>query len=565
MFVYNSLSGGSKGFSAVKKNLIFAAFVFASVIGLAGAVSGQASDSGKSALRYDLESMMTSGNQFYVAPNGSPSGDGSINSPWDLKTALSQPSAVTPGSTIYLRGGVYNVPTVELGFTSRLTGTPDNPIIVTSYPGEWAVIDGNLSHSTVKNVTILTINGHHSWFVNFEITNTETSNRKIPTSTSNPSSRRGSSVYDYGKGTKIINLVIHDTGQGIGAWQQGENNEYYGNIIFNNGWDAPDRTHGHATYVHNNVGTKRFEHNIFFNAFSMNGRTGGTEAAHVHNIDFIENTFFNGILSWKGPNIKNFRVINNYFYNNPLKVGDEINHTYHSAEIRDNYAMSGVQLFEFTEHVTLKNNTVWNNEPQGKNLVLSHVSSKIAGKFSIDNNFYYKAFDLYPYWQFKINYYGVRQFQLRKRTGYLAFNKTTGSQTTTYSYTKRSWTDDIGFDRNSTYFDHAPTGVKYFIQPNKYDARRAHLIIYNWDQADTVNIDVSSVLSPGDTYKLINVQDYFNDVTTGTYSGGALPIAMVGKTRAKPIGYDEVTSWYHDPLQPNTFPTFGVFVLIKTN
>lgn len=98
-----------------------------------------------------------------------------------------------------------------------------------------------------------------------------------------------------------------------------------------------------------------------------------------------------------------------------------------------------------------------------------------------------------------------------------------------------------------------------------FNPKRSHIIIYNWEQTNTVNVDVRSILCAGDSYELRNTQDYFGDVVSGTYTGGLLRISMNGRTRAKPIGYDQVSSWYHDPLQPNTFPTFGVFVLIKTN
>jgi hypothetical protein len=73
---------------------------------------------------------------FYVSPNGSANGDGSINNPWDLQTALSQPAAVKPGDTIWIRGGTYHG-----DFTSNLTGTADKPIIVRPYQGEHVQID----------------------------------------------------------------------------------------------------------------------------------------------------------------------------------------------------------------------------------------------------------------------------------------------------------------------------------------------------------------------------------------------------------------------------------------
>ena len=47
------------------------------------------------------------GKNWYVSPSGSPSGTGSISSPWDIVTALAQPAAVRPGDTIWVRAGKY--------------------------------------------------------------------------------------------------------------------------------------------------------------------------------------------------------------------------------------------------------------------------------------------------------------------------------------------------------------------------------------------------------------------------------------------------------------------------
>ncbi len=79
------------------------------------------------------------GDDFYVSPTAAANGNGSFNSPWKLQTALDHPSAVQPGDTIWLRGGIYNAPP----YTSHLVGTSANPIIVRQYPGERARIDGN--------------------------------------------------------------------------------------------------------------------------------------------------------------------------------------------------------------------------------------------------------------------------------------------------------------------------------------------------------------------------------------------------------------------------------------
>src|SRR6266508_3813642 len=57
--------------------------------------------------------------EFFVSAEGSPSGDGSFAKPWDLATALAGPPDVTPGSTIWLRGGTYaNGPYFGEGYLS---------------------------------------------------------------------------------------------------------------------------------------------------------------------------------------------------------------------------------------------------------------------------------------------------------------------------------------------------------------------------------------------------------------------------------------------------------------
>src|SRR5438132_1714973 len=73
------------------------------------------------------------GPEFYASPGGSASGDGSVTKPWDLQTALSQPTPVTPGSTIWLRAGRYTGGAPRGEFLSKLTGTADAPIVVRQF------------------------------------------------------------------------------------------------------------------------------------------------------------------------------------------------------------------------------------------------------------------------------------------------------------------------------------------------------------------------------------------------------------------------------------------------
>src|SRR5450755_191727 len=141
-------------------------------------------------------------NQWFVSTSGTPSGDGSSTNPWDLKTALNQPSVVQPGDTIWVRGGVYHAPTTD-GYSSILQGTAANPIIVRNYSNERAIIDGHTDEF------VLAVRGSNSWFWGLEIMDSNTN--RVPSSCDailgyepHPSAF---GVGVYGPSNKFINLV----------------------------------------------------------------------------------------------------------------------------------------------------------------------------------------------------------------------------------------------------------------------------------------------------------------------------------------------------------------------
>ena len=175
--------------------------------------------------------------EFYVSPTAAVGGDGTIANPWTLATALTQPSAVQPGDTIWLRGGTYGGT-----FSSALTGTADAPIILRQYPGERATIDGGDS----QGMPIFVVGGAYAWYWGFEVTSSDP-NRISQQASSNPSDiGRGEGVVisqtpGSAVGTKFINLVIHDTRQGVSFWKEAIDSEIYGSLIYYNGWHGPRR------------------------------------------------------------------------------------------------------------------------------------------------------------------------------------------------------------------------------------------------------------------------------------------------------------------------------------
>lgn len=75
--------------------------------------------------------------------------DVTARTPAQLQAALNG-KGVQPGTTVWLKGGRY-----EGSFTSRVQGTPSQPVTVRSAPGEWAVLD----RASLENQPGLTIKG----------------------------------------------------------------------------------------------------------------------------------------------------------------------------------------------------------------------------------------------------------------------------------------------------------------------------------------------------------------------------------------------------------------------
>lgn len=78
--------------------------------------------------------------EYYMATAGSDSNIGTIDAPW--ATLAYSLTRLSPGDTLYIRGGLYYQYAVSTG----LDGTALAPITIQSYPGERAVLDGGVSY-----------------------------------------------------------------------------------------------------------------------------------------------------------------------------------------------------------------------------------------------------------------------------------------------------------------------------------------------------------------------------------------------------------------------------------
>ena len=372
------------------------------------------------------------GHVFYVSPLGSPAGDGSESRPWDLRTALNQPSAVQPGDLIWLRGGTY-----PGAYASNLIGSPGSPITVRQVPGERAILDGNGGGDFT-----LVIHGAWANYWGFEVTN------------SNPArtdSLRYTGVDVHAPNTKFINMIVHDaSGQGFGTWSDAGDSEISGCLIYYNGTTQQD----HGIYAQNKTGAKSFLDNVLFrnNGFGFHIYTSGGQIDNMHlegNTSFATGTLAPGsdpkadiLLGASGDDAtkctsslqvaQNATVINNS--------------TYHKGG-------EGGREFDLGYGVGTCNSTVTGNYFAGDTTL---TLAPAFGSVDISGNTFY---------------------------GSIA------------GFSKSSYP-------SNTYSSGRPGGVQVFVRPNRYEAGRANITIYNWDLRDAVDFDASGILEVGDGYEV---------------------------------------------------------------
>jgi hypothetical protein len=465
---------------------------------------------------------------WYVTTAGRSSGTGATDSPWDLQTALRGGNGkVQPGDTIWLRAGTYRG-----SFTSSLTGTAAAPIVVRQYPGERATIDGGATSTDA-----LAVDGQWAIYWGFEIMMSGTQ-RYGPAGFGTP--LRGDGVYvRYASNVKLINLIVHDVGHGTYTENAAHNIEIYGWIIYNGGNEDASRSDGHGIYIKNDgTGWKVARDNVIFNQFGFGIHGYAESGTLLKNIVLDGNVVFdNGTPSDYSDNANlqlggtvvadNDSVTNNLLYFAPARPGDwnarigYVSTANGTALVRGNYVVGGTETLDVGYWSSL---TVQANTLVGPNLVVVQHDANTPTTQLWSGNTHYRNPSASA-WQFN----GNKTFS--------AWESATGAA-----------------DVDSATL---PGAAAVFVRPNRYEAGRANIVVYNWSSQSAVAVDVSAVLSSGDRYEVRNVQNIFGaPVVSGTYGGGTISIPMSGVSPPPPIGGSFV------PLIV-TGPAFNVFVLTR--
>jgi len=516
--------------------------------------------------------------EFYVAPNGSPSGDGSISKPWDLPTGIEgNHNLITkPGDTIWMRGGSY-IEMQPYQFNASLSGTATAPIIIRAYPGERPTIFINNSFSQ------FTLGGQNMWIWGLEFT--ASSIIRYITDPTSCNANGGTSwcglsavFADHSPGTKVINCVVHDISQGFSFWDDALRGELYGTVIFNNGWNGYDRGHGHSIYTQNKANgsdttPKVIADNILFNAGDEGIQAYGSGNAAVSNYLIQGNTIFNnGILEGYGANYgpvayqilvagggetkQNIKILDNavYTYNgagyNTIGWGWDAEGI--DVTIQNNIFMGSpaMQMFNW-ESAQVQNNTVISGGGAANvnTLQTGPVGNTWApeslANWGIDGNTYYAT--------------GTNPFATTTQTWNdvsTQDNLTTGAGACGKGCNFATW-QASGMDKNGTFNASKPTGTWIFVRPNKYEVGRANVTIYNWGLLPNVNVDVSSSgVKAGDKYILVDAQNYYGSpVASGTWTAGQmLMVPMTNTIATQALGMTLTIK--------NTQPQFGTFIFL---
>lgn len=276
---------------------------------------------------------------WFVSPDGLETNAGTRESPWDISATLGGGQKIAPGDTIYLLPGTYyRRPVAE--YEVRLVGTADAPITVRPADDGRVTIDGGLAvldpsaYLVIRDLEIL-------------VSENFTMPREIDESGSHPESYGrplgGLSVH-AGSGSKFINLVIHDCAGGIACWIGARDVEMYGCLIYENGWLAPDRGHGHCIYTQNQEGTKTIRHCIMSAKYdgSYTMHAYGSDNAWVDNFDVRENIAFGmgPFLIGGGRPSRNIVAEGNVLCDVNMRIGYDAPHN-ENCEIRDNVIFGG--------------------------------------------------------------------------------------------------------------------------------------------------------------------------------------------------------------------------------
>ncbi|BAO76642.1 right-handed parallel beta-helix repeat-containing protein [Winogradskyella sp. PG-2] len=491
-------------------------------------------------------------NEFHVFPNdgnivqGTKTGDGSIDKPWDLQTALSQSSErVNGGDIIWIHEGVYTG-----SYRSELQSTILNKYItVSAYENEKVILNGNKGR---KLNYVLEVNGSKVIYKNFEITYLGDFSR-----IKGEDNFIASTGINHRKGEdcKFQNLVIHNIpGSGIGSWKATGGTVIEDCTIYNNGYKG-SRGHGVGIYIQNQSDkTRLIRNNIIYNNYYKGievwSATSGSKYEFVKNITLTDNIIFNNgspskkyvdnlIIASKdaeGINVaKDIKVINNILYHN-VDFNDMKNYGYGSSLTLGYSSESPVENIFIDNNIIIgKNNAL--NISQAKSIVFKnnityagyiHFNTSViealkSGELDMNNNSYFTR----PLSGFRVN--KLKDYKLDQ------------------------WQTEFNVERNSILSQLKDFDISPYIKVQRFNTNSNHFNVALLDKDGNNNIvDFSHCnVEEGMTFKIYDIENRTVIIKSGNISSD-LKIRL-------PMNLNQLEMPLHNKDATKSANNFGVF------
>jgi hypothetical protein len=293
---------------------------------------------------------------------------------------------------------------------------------------------------------------------------------------------------------KLIDVKVHDTRGNGGSTNAAQNMEIYGGILNYQGWNGPDRPHGHGIYLQSNVGPIRVLNTTLFQQSESDVQAFGSAAAALNNLDFEDVT--------------------------TIKSGD--------AE----FVLGGTPP---VVNATMKRMIGYKSY---LNLGYCDSGHGFSGPSSLTDSYIYGGLCFQaPFSTLSVT---GNQFFLN----FLHNNTCAALPGNTCQVGK--------------YPNYPPmSGTFVKIVKHAYYPGRARAAVFNWNHAATVQIDMTGILSVGESYEVRDVQNFYGPlVAVGTYSGAPITVSAGALPVAQPLG--------KPPVAP-TGPDFNIFDIIRTS
>lgn len=427
---------------------------------------------------------------WYVGPSGTAGAAGTQADPLDLATAIGSSSPVAAGERVMLLAGTY-----EGQFTSIVAGAQGVPIVFFAEPGARVTIDSNAAGSGTE---ALAIEGDWVQFHGLEVMSSDGGRSSAESGSSPTDLTLAGGVTLTASNAKLVNCFVHDNAQGVSFWSDAVDSELYGNVIYHNGWNAPDRGHGHAIYTQNALSTKRIARNVLFFGFSF-GVHAYTEGGSIQGFDIVENVWFRTGASVPGE-----------------------------GDYTDGCLVGGLQP---VARALLQGNSSWAPAINARGLQLGYGSTVENEDVTLTDNYLVGRIGANGSWQ---------QGTI---TGNTVHGELVGINPTDYP--------------NNTWSSELPTGQRVVLRVNDYDPSRAELIAYDWSASGAVSVDLSNVVPLGGSYEIRSVLDpWGTPVASGSYQGGEVSVPLGTVTAPDPLGLSGAISGADDPGA-----SFGVFLV----